>query len=262
MSNDLVVNHSFDVALQDLEKSRHLCRELMKFPHYAKMGEVGIFAVTEKAKQIGMHPLEALNGALYFVNGKVEMQGQAMLAMIRKNGHSVTLDPKSTNNHVIMHGKRADNGDTWTVSFGIEDAKRAGIYKNVWEKYTHTMCVWRCTSMLSRFLFSDILKGCYVVGEVSDAPPLDTPVKYEESSFEVVPEKTISKEQAESLISLLDLCSKDLKERILSYYRDIGIDEMTKLPLSGFDELHRKLMRFSLEYQESLRKDETDEGKE
>lgn len=250
MSNEITVRDSFDTALHDLEKTRRLCFELMKLPHYAKMGEVGIFAITEKAKQIGMHPLEALNGALYFVNGKVEMQGQAMLSMIRKHGHSVTLDPKSTNTHVTMHGKRSDNGDMWTVSFSVEDAKKAGLYKNVWEKYPHTMCVWRCVSMLSRFLFSDILKGCYVVGEISDAPPIDAPVPCE---VEVVENSKITREDGDELYNLLDQCDPEFMNKVLDFYKSSKGWTLYDLPNNQVDMLRNRILQNKEFYQESLK---------
>lgn len=252
MSNELVVQKdSLDLAIHDLEKTRRLCHELMKTPHYAKMGDAGIFAITEKAKQIGMSPLEALNGGMYFVNGKVEMQGAAMLALIRKHGHSVVMDPKSTNTSVVMHGKRADNGDTWTVSFSIQDAKTAGIYKNVWEKYPQDMCCWRCVSKLGRFLFSDILKGCYVVGEISDAPPLDSHVQYE--VLEAAKVETINAQQSHEICELLELCSPEIQKKVRSYYSSQKVDDkFSNLPISAHAELMNKLNNYAMEFQQSM----------
>lgn len=252
MSNDLITTDCFDTALQDLKKTKALCAELMKLPHYAKLGEVGIFAVTEKAKQMGMHPLEALNGGMYFVNGKVEMQGAAMLALIRKHGHSVEKDPKSTKTHVILHGKRADNGNVWSASFSIEDAKLAGIYKNVWEKYPTRMCTWRCVSELGMLLFSDIIKGCYVVGEISDAPPLDAPVNYD---FELVTPKaeTIAPNQAKEICDILELCSDDIQKKVRSYYASQKVSaDFANLPVSAHEELYSKLQQYAMAHQESL----------
>lgn len=259
MSTDLIQVDSFDTAIQDLQKTKKLCAELIKLPHYAKMGEVGIYAITEKAKQIGMHPLEALNGGMYFVNGKVEMQGQAMLALIRKHGHSVTMDPKSTNTHVILHGKRADTGDMWSVSFGIEDAKRAGIYRGVWEKYPQSMCVWRCTSMLGRFLFSDILKGCYVVGEISEAPALDTPVQLLEAEIVNVEKAVITKEQADEIHTLLSQCEPTLAKRITDFYipkKYASFYEFPATPSHLYDDLYERLCKERDLYQEKLKVEE------
>jgi hypothetical protein len=199
-----------DNTITYVQNMQTLTSMLMKYPHYAKLGEIGVFAVVQKAKAMNLDPLEALNGGMYFVNGKVEMQGQMMLSLIRQSGHSISLDPKSTDTHVIMRGRRADNGDIWNVEFSIEDAKRAGIYRGQWEKYPKVMCQWRCVSMLGRFLFSDVIKGCYVEGEIRDAVPFEAKV--------ALPEPTvaqISKDQAEELLALFVPCDAEFKTKFM-----------------------------------------------
>ncbi len=216
MTTQMTIRSESEVALHDLEITRKYCSALLKTPHYAKLGEIGIFAVVQKAKSIGMDPLDALNGGMYFVQGKVEMQGQSMMALIRSKGHSVALDPKSTNTHVIMHGKRCDNGDTWTVEFGIEDAKRAGIYRGQWEKYPKVMCMWRCVSTLGRFLFSDILKGVYVQGEISESIGYETKTTQEviEKPIEIL---SISPQQISEFQNVLEDTSEEYKRSVRNF---------------------------------------------
>jgi hypothetical protein len=156
-----------DLVLADIQSTNKMCQALMQTPHYKKIGLEGMFAITQKARTLNVNPLDALNGGLYFVNGKVEMSSQMMIQLIRQAGHSVTKDKRSDDTICILHGKRKDNGDTWTESFSIEDAKRAGIYKNVWEKYPRNMMFARALSNLARQLFPDTIKGCYVEGEIS-----------------------------------------------------------------------------------------------
>jgi hypothetical protein len=99
------------------------------------------------------------------------MSSQMMNLLIRQSGHSVTKDPKSDDTVCILHGKRSDNGDIWTESFSIDEAKRAGIYneKSPWGKYPRDMLFARSLSRLARQLFPDVIKGCYVEGEISQA---------------------------------------------------------------------------------------------
>jgi hypothetical protein len=226
--NQVTVKHEVSPVsvLNELEDMKKLAAGLMKAKHYEKLGEVGVFAVIQKAKSLGMHPIEALNGALYYVNGKVELSGQRMLALIRSHGHSVQMDPKSTETCVIMHGKRRDNGDTWTVSFSIEDAKRAGIYKQTWEKFPKTMCSWRCVSLLGRFLFSDLLADCYVEGELEEAIPMEER-KESNDAMEVVatPMETITPEQ---LLTLQEAIGNDLsfREKVLKFYHIESLSEL------------------------------------
>lgn len=200
----------FTKSLQEIEQTQKMCLMLMKTPHYAKLGEVGVHTIVQKARSIGLNPLDALNGAMYFVNGKVELSANTMNYLIRSKGHSITKDERSNSEICILKGRRADNGDTWTSSFSIKEAKLAGIYKNVWEKYPDDMLFARALSRLARQLFADILKGVYVEGEISaaieaDKNPMKT-VEYEEIKE---PEQIISPEQAEELSQLLSKCTPE-----------------------------------------------------
>lgn len=181
--------NNYDLVVKDIEQMQSVCKALMNSPHYKRMGHEGIFAIVQKAQAVGMHPLEALNGAMYYVNGKVELSAQAMNKLIRKKGHSIKKDPESTATHCILHGKRADNGDTWTASFSIEDAKRAGIYRQNWEKYPEAMCFARALSLLARQLFPDVIADTYVEGEIQQAvqaETVDIPVDVEKLTDEEV----------------------------------------------------------------------------
>lgn len=177
MANDVIVKEETQQMMAEIKNTQEMCRLLMQAPHYKRMGAEGIYAVVEKAKSIGVSPLEALNGGMYYVQGKVELTSAMMNHLIRANGHSITKDKRSDETICILHGKRKDNGDTWVESFSIQDAKQAGIYRNQWFKYPKDMLFARALSRLARQLFPDIIKGCYVQGEISDAPPLNTPIE-------------------------------------------------------------------------------------
>lgn len=218
-------------TLKEVQQAQALCSSLMKMPHFAKMGEAGMFAIIQKAKSMNIEPLEALNGGMYFVQGKVEMQGQMMLSLIRQAGHSVSMDPKSTDSHVIMYGKRKDNGDMWTVSFSLDDAKKAGIYRGQWEKYPKIMCQWRCVSMLARFLFPDVIKGCYVQGEISEAVPFND-VQAQDLRAR------ISDTQSKELQSLFDQCDPDYQSRFMKgLARELSVTSISDIPSDLFDRL-------------------------
>ncbi len=182
--------------LNAIEETQNICSALMRTPHYAKMGHEGIFAIVAKAKSLNVDPLDALNGGLYSVQGKVEMASQMMNLLIRQAGHSVRKDPRSDDNICILHGKRADNGDEWCESFSIEEARRAGIYKEhgTWGKYPRDMLFARALSRLARQLYPDVIKGCYVEGEI--------PRQEKEPAQEVI--QTITMQEADELANLLD----------------------------------------------------------
>ncbi len=228
-----------DNTINDMAQMRQLTNSLMKMPHYAKMGEQGIFAIVQKAKAMNLDPIEALNGGMYFVQGKVEMQGQMMLSLIRQAGHSVSMDPKSTDTHVTMRGKRADNGDMWIVDFSIEDAKRAGIYRGQWEKYPKTMCIWRCVSMLGRFLFPDVIKGCYVKGEISESIPFDEPVH--QVSQEII--QVQNEEANNELKELYNLCDSEYQEKVMAFIKThLNVSDLKDVPSEKFNALKRGMI--------------------
>jgi len=158
-----------DNYLKELKNTQEMCHLLMKTPHYAKMGQEGIFAIIETSKSLGIDPRQALGGGLYYVRGKVEMSARMMNALIRSKKHSVTRDSKSNDTICILHGKRADNNDCWSESFSLEEAKKAGLVKanGPWVNFTRDMLFARALSRLARQLFPDIIGNCYVQGEIS-----------------------------------------------------------------------------------------------
>jgi hypothetical protein len=241
---------SLDVILVDIQSTQKMCNALMNTPHYKKLGAEGIFAIVQKARTLNVNPLDALNGGLYCVNGKVEMSAQMMIQLIRQSGHSVTKDKRSDDTICILHGKRKDNGDTWTESFSIQDAKRAGIYKNVWEKFPRNMLFARALSNLARQLFADIIKGCYVEGEISQAVPLqekvDTLVDKEtgelKSDAEVV-KIEYQKITLEQFNDINDLIGEDTEYRnsVLRFIKkQVGADKLEDMPASIYDKVYAR----------------------
>lgn len=164
----LAVKEASNPVLMDLQNTHQLCQMLMKTPHYAKMGPEGVFAIVETAKSLDIDPRQALGGGLYYVKGKVEMSARLMNSLIRAQKHSITRDKRSDDSICILHGKRADNGDTWTESFSMADAQRAGLANNaVWKNFARDMLFARALSRLARQLFPDVIGNVYVEGEIS-----------------------------------------------------------------------------------------------
>lgn len=229
---------SYDIETSEIEKAENLCQKLMATKHYAKMGSDGIFAVIAKARSMNISPLEALNGGMYSVQGKVEMSGVMMISLIRQAGHSIKLDKLSNRTSVTLHGKRKDNGDEWTASFSIDDAKTAGIYKSTWEKYPQAMCIWRCVSMLGRYLFADVIKGCYVQGEISSLEPSIDDLMISMPVAEIEKPPTISEEQSIEIKEVFSKCSDEYKKRAWNSWRTLySIKAIEDLPVDHFDSI-------------------------
>lgn len=249
-------NDDFNNSLVELEQTQKMCASLMKTPHYAKMGEVGIFTIVQKARSVGLNPLDALNGSMYFVNGKVELSANTMNYMIRSKGHSITKDPKSNRQICILHGKRADNGDTWISSFSIEEAKQAGIYKNTWEKYPEDMLFARALTRLARQLFPDVTKGCYVEGEIRDAVEADKVKPFDPSLLQEsdAVEEKITLDQAKQLSDVLDSCDPKYKERVLDQLKKKypPITKLIDLTPDLFNKIYELAQKASDEHQRKI----------
>jgi hypothetical protein len=234
--NDLVkTDKSITDVLAELQNTHKLVNALMQTKHYAKIGAEGIYAIVQKARSMGIPEMDALNGALYVVGGKIEMTSQMMNRLIRMKGHSITKDPRSTNELCILHGKRADNGDVWTVSFGIADAKRAGLIKpnGVWEKYPSVMCFNRALSMLARQLFPDIIVDIFIEGELTPETGVgmnDPVVNY------------ISQDQLDSVNDLLALDS-DPSQATAEIKTRLKIEDLKEIRAERFEAMMKWLQK-------------------
>lgn len=103
---------------------------------------------------------------VHVIEGKPTISPEGMLALIRRNGHSVT--GSSTTTYATVTGRRCDNGDEMEVTFTVEDAVRAKLmHKDNWKMYPDAMLWARAVAMLARRLFSDVFLGAaYVPDEM------------------------------------------------------------------------------------------------
>lgn len=241
-----------DNSLMELQNTQKLCQMLMQSPHYKKIGQEGIFAVVEMAKSVGVDPLQALNGGMYFVRGKVEMSAMMMNTLIRQAGHSITKDKRSNDTICILHGKRADTQDTWVESFSLEDADKAKLLNNpTWKMYTKDMLFARALSRLARQLFPDVIKGCYVQGEIEMAQDIsyDKPKKFDYQSPEKVQSVVGIDGAADLETSLLEF--PDYRKKVYDYLdrQELKLEE---LPLEDFKKIFSRIEKLREESCETL----------
>jgi hypothetical protein len=228
-----------DIVVKDVESMQNLCCQLMRSKHYQKMGEEGIFAIVQKARALNIDPLEALNGGMYYINGKVGMSSEMMSALIRSQGHSIMKDPKSDKGVCILNGKRADNGDTWTTSFSMEDAKRAGLMKNMYDRYPEIMLYNRAMSMIARQLFPDVIKGAgYTPGELMEIKAANTsrvpsPRPFTEEDKVI----TVTSQQAVELLDILSDCDAEYQHSVMAFIAKppINATSLSQLPVVLFE---------------------------
>lgn len=224
---------STELMIKDLENTQQMCSMLMKTPHYRKIGDEGIFAIVERSKVVGVNPMSALNGGMYYVRGKVELSAAMMNELIRSKGHSITKDKASNEKICILHGKRKDNGDTWCESFSIDDAQKAGIYANQWLKYPKDMLFARALSRLARQLFPDVIKGCYVEGEIQ--PEVLAPLEEKTQAPE-----GLTDEQVFELEELLKY-NPEKEKKFLNFMELKGFNHAREIPLATYTKMLKSL---------------------
>lgn len=245
-------------SLMQIEDTRKICESLMKTPHYSKLGPEGIYAVVSKAQSLGMNPIDALNGSLYYVNGRVGMNAEAMAARMRKAGHSIMMDEeRCTQTCCVLRGKRGDNGDTWISSFSVEDAKRAGIYneRGPWGKYPDIMCYNRAVSKMFRQLTPDLSLGAgYTKEELREIPVQEELPK---ESAKVIEIPKISAEQSRELETIFCQCDPLYLEKVWKTLKKphIAIESLEQLPANLFERIRTAALKNKEEYQASQEDD-------
>jgi len=135
---------------------------------YRGIGDkAGVMMIMLAARELQIPPMQALNGGINIINGKVEISARMMSALIRKAGHIIKIK-ESTDEHCILIGKRCDTGETEESSFSLLDAQKGGLVKQGggWTKFPKDMCFARALSRLARQLFSDVIGIGYVEGEI------------------------------------------------------------------------------------------------
>ena len=277
--NEIALREDFLVQLKELEALQSVCSKLLQTKHYAQMGEAGIHAIVSRAKSLGIHPFQALNGGFHCINGKIGMSTEMMNALIRKNGHSVTKDPNSNENIVILHGKRADNGDKWTCSFSKQDAINAGLWSTAtWKKYPAVMLFNRCMSMLFRQLFPDLSLGAgYVKDELDEIAKVGDYKNLPVADFEIksAPQKgvdhfvginelvdIVSKASTDHIAQPLELvetpmttdiewkqfndilvlCSEKFQQQILARLTSLDMSDLTNMDMQTFDKSKKAML--------------------
>lgn len=198
MSRELIPSQEEIKSIEIMAENAHKSKYFEKIGGYE-----GIFAIAMYAREMGLPIMTSLFGGMQNIQGKITIAPQLMNSMIRKAGH--TLDIQSSDVKCTIKGTRKDTGESNTVSFSIEDAKKAGIYKNAWEKYPSDMCFARALSRLARRLFPDVIGMAYVEGEIEEH--LHKKERHSKLEDAVTIEESIEPEVS-SVNELLKACSK------------------------------------------------------
>jgi hypothetical protein len=159
---------------------------------YKSRSEADIVMTMLIGREIGLPPMQCLNGGIHNINGKVELSARTMCYMIRRAGHSIKV-VKLNRTECVLQGTRCDNGDSMPASFSMEDAQLAGLMSNpTWKKYPEDMLYSRALTRLARRLFADVIGEAYIEGEISGKEPVEKRIAETVAyDVEVTPEPSI-----------------------------------------------------------------------
>lgn len=117
-------------------------------------------------RELGIPEMASMRG-IYVANGNTELSGPLLAALIKRSKKYDYRAEEVTSERAEI--RFYENGDeVGSASFSIEDAKRAGIYKedSAWTKYPSDMVFWRALSRGKRRYCPEIGWGAtYVWGE-------------------------------------------------------------------------------------------------
>lgn len=115
------------------------------------------FVVMMKGVELGLSPMTAF-GYIHLIPGAAPAaSGALVLGMLRKSGVKIEFLER-TPLKATVRMSRDDTGESYTVTWTIEDARKAGLAgKDNWNKYATQMLTWRAAGDCSRLIGTDIL---------------------------------------------------------------------------------------------------------
>ena len=123
--------------------------------------------------ELGLPPMQSL-AKIDIVKGRPAPRAELARALALAAGHEVWVD-ESTNTRVKVSGRRRGTDVVQSVTWTIDDAKRAGIASAMYTRYPRQMLLARASAELIRQMAPDVLGGIAVFAEEADDAPAAAP---------------------------------------------------------------------------------------
>jgi hypothetical protein len=125
--------------------------------------------------EIGLGPMQSL-AKIDIVKGRPAPRAELGRALAMAAGHEIWIE-ETTNTRVVMKGHRRGSSHIFTVTWTMDDARKAGIAANpAYAKYPRQMLLARASAELVRQMAPDVTGGIVMFAEeAADADTLDTP---------------------------------------------------------------------------------------
>jgi len=168
MTND---SKSLAIIPRTVDEVRSLAAMFSKsslLPPDLRGKEADVFVSIMAGQELGLPPMAALRG-VHVVKGKPVLAADSMVGVVLGSGlaeYFSCIDESATS--VTYETKRKGSPHPQRCTWGLEDAKRAGLDGENWRKYPRAMLKARCKAMLARDVYPDVLAGCYDEDEARD----------------------------------------------------------------------------------------------
>ena len=134
-----------------------------------------VFIAVQMGMELGLPPMAALQN-IAVINGRPSLWGDAVLGLVQSSGNCESYSEESIGTMgeddfgFTAKAKRRDNGSTFSNTFTVAHAKRAGLWgkQGPWTQYPDRMLKMRARSFTVRDAFPDVLRGVGVAEEVRD----------------------------------------------------------------------------------------------
>lgn len=144
-------------------------------PRALQGNPAGITAAILYGDELGLGPMQSL-AKIAVIEGKPTLSAEAQRALILAAGHELRVD-EATATRLTISGRRAGSTEWSSVTWTLDDAKRAGIAgKQNWRTYPRQMLAARATAELARLMFADVIGGLAATEEIEDVDPLALPI--------------------------------------------------------------------------------------
>lgn len=112
-----------------------------------------------KGAELGLPPTAAFE-MIHLIQGKPSISPRGALALVYQCGLLESMEITEKPDVCTVTMKRR-GGFSYTASWSIDDAKRAGLWKKdgAWEMYPANMMRWRAIGFVLDVLFPDVLAG-------------------------------------------------------------------------------------------------------
>lgn len=125
--------------------------------------------------ELGLGPMKSL-ASIDVVDGSPTLSAELMRGLVLAAGHRLRL-VELTTTRCVLTGQRVGDDEPTTVSWTMDDAKRAGLAgKKNWQGHPREMLLARATTLLCRTLFADVIGGLRSVEEAGDFGEEPAPV--------------------------------------------------------------------------------------